>query len=81
MLEFLNDNTILDIDSGIIVQIYTNPVPLEDYYPYEDVFEKAEYKGNELVAVWLSDEKKDLEEKARSIIKNALDYFIAFQEK
>jgi hypothetical protein len=80
MLEFLNDNTIEDKDTGIIVQIYTNPVPLQDYYPYEDVVEKDEYMGDKLLAVWLNEDEK-LYAKARIILRNALDYYIAFKEK
>lgn len=77
MLQFLNDDTIEDNETGITVQIYTNPIPLQDYYPYEDFFKKTEYHGDEIVAVWLN-HNEALDSKADIIVQNALDYFIAF---
>jgi len=76
MLKFLNDNTIEDEDTGITVQVYINPIPLQDYYPYEDIYEKIEDKGREIVAVWLNDDEPN--EQARQILKNSLEYYLAF---
>lgn len=81
MLQFINDNTIEETESGITVQIYTNPKPLEDYHPYSDFYVKGEYLGQELVAVWLNDHEDIEEDKARTIVQNALHYYLAHKEK
>jgi len=76
MLEFLNDNTIQDPDTGIVVQVYINPIALQDYEPYEDFFVTQDFKGKEVMAVWLNYDK-NLRAKGDIIINNALAYFIA----
>ena len=82
MFQFLqNHDTIEDKDTGIIMLIHTNPIPLQDYYPFEDIFEKDEYDGNEIIAVWVNEDKKVDEKAVRTILKSGLEYYKASQQK
>ena len=75
MLKFINDNTITDEETGITVQVYVNPVALQDYYPFDDVYEKINQNGNEIMAVWLNEDEA-LKNKARAILKSALNLYV-----
>ena len=75
MLKFINDNTIVDEETGITVQVYVNPIALQDFYPFNDVYEKINHNGNEIMAVWLNEDEA-LKNKARAILKSALNLYV-----
>ena len=75
MLKFINDNTITDEETGITVQVYVNPIALQDYYPFSDIYEKTTQNGNEIIAVWLNEDEA-LKNKARAILKLALNLYV-----
>ena len=75
MLKFINDNTIVDEETGITVQVYVNPIALQDYYPFSDIYEKTTQNGNEIIAVWLNEDEA-LKNKAHAILKSALNLYV-----
>jgi hypothetical protein len=75
MLKFINDNTIVDEETGITVQIYVNPIALQDYYPFGDIYEKTTHNGNEIMAIWLNEDEA-LKNKVHAILKSALNLYV-----